>query len=752
MGTSTRRLPTIHSGVSPGLHVLISYRADLEGRIGSFWQNISGSPLGLARVYLGGIDPEMAWSGIEESLADLTVPNLLTSSEGRIVIEALRTASAAVGVTGIYPPYLQMLIDHMWAVTRGRREGYKFSDYSDAGGVDGIVGGFLTRQLAYVNDDSGNIRLVITALVRSYGVKAQRTLPEIVAESGLSPAECESALEKLIDLRLVRHVGDQYEISHDFLARRIANELVDAAEREFKRFRELFASKAAAFGTTDSKLTTEEQLALFKHRRRIIPTEPELHLLLASWLEGTGPGLYWLLSDENAPLTRRLTGSLSRSDMETEKKVSFVLLCRKLSGSGLTREDFAALKSYQAGAELAHLISRDPLALDPNSLLASLRHQRAEVRSAARDAVAKRLARGEWSLLAPLRNSASAYFRSTYYAMIVRSDVPAPQIADSDRAVAEFYALKCIMIGRLSYAELAHLLRSRRAGRKIMLLARSLSRWREGDPTRFLRQVMRFSRNDTPIALAAIGSELSQEQITALIRVYLSLNLKEDDASATLGANNKAAAISEKIRAAARGQNILELRAAFPDIRLTQSARSIVLTLLEHGTAQDLEQVLRRIAACESRIDFWNHTEFGLCMLRRANTDVVHVPSFLRTLLSIRELWEYISLADRRSARPEDLLPIANIDNRPLFIRLVLYAAIAYAGQQDIDYLLKSLHHGYTFIARAAAVKLVRTLGQDAFVLMDGQIDGAFLDGSVRSLAVAIRYAEMDFHDVGRFW
>ena len=39
----------------PRLHILISYRADLEGRLGTLWQRISGSPMGLARSYLARI-------------------------------------------------------------------------------------------------------------------------------------------------------------------------------------------------------------------------------------------------------------------------------------------------------------------------------------------------------------------------------------------------------------------------------------------------------------------------------------------------------------------------------------------------------------------------------------------------------------------------------------------------------------------------------------------------------------------------
>ena len=44
---------------------------------------------------------------------------------------------------------------------------------------------------------------------------------------GYPTSNCEVALEKLIDLRLVRHLDGLYEIAHDFLAREVAAKLVD---------------------------------------------------------------------------------------------------------------------------------------------------------------------------------------------------------------------------------------------------------------------------------------------------------------------------------------------------------------------------------------------------------------------------------------------------------------------------------------------------------------------------------------------
>jgi hypothetical protein len=139
--------------------------------------------------------------------------------------------------------------------------------------MHGVVGCYLYRQLEYAPDTGGHARLVRIALVRSYGAKAQKTIPEIIAETGLEAAAAESTLERLIDLRLVRHVEEFYEVSHDFIARRIMSELVDSEERELKQSRELLASKAAAYQMTKPALATEELLMLFKHRERVVPSE-----------------------------------------------------------------------------------------------------------------------------------------------------------------------------------------------------------------------------------------------------------------------------------------------------------------------------------------------------------------------------------------------------------------------------------------------------------------------------------------------
>ncbi len=237
-------LRTIHHLDDTRIRVLVSYRADLEARLGKFWQLISGSPEGLARVYVAGISGDEAWKSTESACRDLRIKLELSDAEKAQMRKDLQSFSATHGEEGVYPPYVQMLIDHIWRKTGNKPGTYRFEDYLATGAMEGVTAGYLARRLAFARDTEGHLKSALVSLVRSYGVKAQKSLTEVAADMGLAQEKCEVILERLIDLRLVRHVADLYEVAHDFLAREISAKLVDSEEREFKRLRELLSSKA----------------------------------------------------------------------------------------------------------------------------------------------------------------------------------------------------------------------------------------------------------------------------------------------------------------------------------------------------------------------------------------------------------------------------------------------------------------------------------------------------------------------------
>src|SRR5208282_4174200 len=104
----------------------------------------------------------------------------------------------------------------------------------------------------------------------------------------------------LINERLVRPIGDEsYEIQHDVLAAAIIESMKDS-DREAKAAREFLAAKVPAFEQTMTPLAPTELVYLYRHRRKIRPTERELRFLLASMLHNIevkarneSPGAYW---------------------------------------------------------------------------------------------------------------------------------------------------------------------------------------------------------------------------------------------------------------------------------------------------------------------------------------------------------------------------------------------------------------------------------------------------------------------------
>jgi Domain of unknown function (DUF4062) len=77
---SPQNLEELVSGLSalrelsePRLHILLSYRADLEGRLGTMWQRISGSPRGLGRVYIGGLENTGFWDQLKRVCDELQI-------------------------------------------------------------------------------------------------------------------------------------------------------------------------------------------------------------------------------------------------------------------------------------------------------------------------------------------------------------------------------------------------------------------------------------------------------------------------------------------------------------------------------------------------------------------------------------------------------------------------------------------------------------------------------------------------------
>jgi hypothetical protein len=760
-------LRTIHEVADPTLRVVVSYRSDLEGRLGKYWQGIAGSPKGLTRQYLNGIQEEEAWTGIRKVAQDLNIPLKLKPSEENEICKDLSVASKAIGIAGIYPPYIQIMIEHLWSSTQKGHNSYQLQNYQEAGGMEGVIGKYLNRLLQYAQDDEGHIRAVLIALVRSYGIKAQRTMSEILADTGLSGTACETALEILIDLRLVRHIDPFYEVSHDYVARKIINELADSQEREFKRFRELLASKAAAYQTTSGLLSEQEVLMLFKHKEKVLPTEPELRLLLATWILQKGPGLYWLLKGDPAKLLDWLRSEESKGELGPGEKASIILLRRRLGESPLKLKDFQILHYYKFSAELSYLIVENPLSIPDELLMYGIRHRRDEVRHACSHAIAEQIKAGRLEWIEKIRRSNGAGCKRTYLSLVLRGNVLAPkQQSKMSPLVAEFSLLKELAYSKdsssieKSYAQLIQ----RNLPKHIRQFVKGLSLVRRGHLSVLLKQAWRVPASSAEHLLAAVFGRMSSRDFGTLVSTFArwnSADFKRYNQAIDYNYRYRkskiyriATALAEAINRCMDARFLPKLRQAFRTTSLTPASRGIVLALLRYATSRDIELVLKRLAATEYKVDIWNHTELGVCAAKRMELlqGKSGLPKFLSQILTKTEFWEYIHASERSKRLQRELLPIQDPGNKGLYVRLAGYSSVGAAGRKDVDRLLKLSQHYFGLLARAAAMRLVRIRNEDGLRRLSLMTDDCIEQGTSDSLADSVRYAEMELYGLVKYW
>ena len=732
------------------VRVLIAYRADLEGRLGEFWQHIAGSPQGLPRLYVQGVDERDAWKLIEKTAHDLRVRLELTGEKVATIRGDLTTASRAISSEQLYPPYVQILIEHIWSVSQGQADhSYSFAQYSSAGSIEGIVGSYLGRVLGYARDSRGDTQAVLVTLVRSYGAKRQVTLEDVAAETSRSQDRCEVALEKLIDYRLVRHIGEYYEVSHDFVARKVLFELVDSDELKFKRFRELLASKAAAYGTTKNLLSVEELTMLYVYRERILPVELEVRLLLASWLDQRGPALYWIMKTDPSPLLLWLTAEMTASTDNREISVRAVLLKRKLTEKAIAPHDYSLFRGYQLALEFAGVILENPSAVPEKVLIHALRHRRAEVRNAALQVVIFQVCEGRWAWVERFHKSKSRALRAAYEELVRNPSVPLPSVQSPTPTLRRFSVLKQLASsgGSSNTANaLYRSLRNLRSSRRNLILGNALRLVQNGRVEQLVSAAGRFSADECREAFAAINGNLTDRHFEFLLQTYVDWNMGRPQKSRLWASNSNALAAS--IYRTANESRMPFISAALDHIVLWWSSRPLVAALLKFGGPSELQAVVKKIAQADYKVDYWNHTELGSITEERLRKVTDHIPPFLREISDTQEFWTHIEVKRRKSAMRGILLPIRESTNRALYIRISAYALLGTSREKDQDLLIRLAGHEYGLIARSAARCLVRCFGNRALELLTAQIEESVSRGKAKSIAGAVAEAEMQLFGV----
>ncbi len=137
---------------------------------------------------------------------------------------------------------------------------------------------------------------------------------------------------------------------------------------------------------------------LFKHKERVLPSDGELKLILASWAKQSGPGLHWLIGSPPSRLVELIRAEEGRDDIEPEDRAMLALLCCKVGGSPLQIRDWSLFRRYRLGMELAGMLSTAPLECPDEVIMWALRSTHRTVRDAALEAVDQKVANGHLML------------------------------------------------------------------------------------------------------------------------------------------------------------------------------------------------------------------------------------------------------------------------------------------------------------------------------------------------------------------
>jgi hypothetical protein len=206
---------------------------------------------------------------------------------------------------GVAPPQLQIVCDRLFREFGKPGAVIGLSDYERLHGADGILSGYLEAALAEHADVEQPIaQAALLALVTSQGTRALVGHDELIAATEASVETAEAVIQKLIEQRLVRRLGDtgtevRYELAHDVLATRVA-EWQTEAMRQIKQARELLQRGLAdwrAYAVLPSQkefelidaqqahLTLDDDARVF-----LLRTAVKYNLRVGEWLQRVGDG------------------------------------------------------------------------------------------------------------------------------------------------------------------------------------------------------------------------------------------------------------------------------------------------------------------------------------------------------------------------------------------------------------------------------------------------------------------------------
>jgi hypothetical protein len=681
-------LAELHNCTPANVHVIVAYRGDTEPKVGPWWQLVSGSDSGLPRYYLGALTTDGAKAAVETIFGasqQVTVDDAQDVLVERLVCDLVVESVESVGIS-VYPPFLQMVAEGVIKHAEASGQPPSLATYQTSGGAKHLIGSYLSSQLSRLGEHATESRNILITLCNSQR-RLRRSVPEIARLSGLGERAVEVRLQELCSLRLVRAVDDEWEVVHDFLARRINEELVAPDEREGRIFREVLSAKAEAFQSTGEFLTLKEHLGVYQHRQRITCSGAEVEALFASFLQGNGPVEYFLQRLDAALPVLWATAALKDATSD-EKRIAIRFLTAR-NESVPFPEIGSAFSKIRFQTEMAGYVRRFSGGIASDQLVRLLSSRGDEVREAAADAVIGRCSKTvDNGLLQRL-------FRSRHLDIICKvltSSACEIEVSECRKMIRQ-RRLRQRVEGYcgLAKAGTAHdfaLLSaaavpaspsdSYAAGYCMAVWAQRERKW---------KLVQHLIETDGEVglgALSAVDEPFRGGSIEALFSRLLSTPAYEFHAVRTL---------TTAIVRLARRRDVRHIRKYFRRGIRSPYDRDLLIAMVTLGSSNDVKRVVNIIAQSKGSVELWNQPRLTRALAAKVSPTL---KPWLLSWTQNSEFWAYFP------KRPRSRMKVRLTENLYIVKRVVGSLLAGVCDSSDWELLLKLAFHHYWTIQTAA--------------------------------------------------
>ncbi len=326
-----RVFPLIQTRVYRNIHFLITYRSDCESKIVFFLEKYVGN-ISYPKIVLKPLDCEKA----KEALVDgFKAENIGIQDEGNRkllagILKDIEFESRFMGKDVIYPPFIQILGFELCQNVEKDAPIITWELYENKlGKASNIIGNYLFNQLNKFGRMRDSAENILKKLVFEGKKHYPKNKGELESELKIEHEEFEEVLKRLDKFRMIRQLGNSFEIIHDFLAKKIENELIQPKEKRLRNAIFSLKLKASSYEVTNELLNPFEMVSLYNQKELVMDQlENDIKkkkLLFHSLIAENGPGWWWYKKQKYLQLLPYIIEGFKRYPSNLSRKTLFIL-------------------------------------------------------------------------------------------------------------------------------------------------------------------------------------------------------------------------------------------------------------------------------------------------------------------------------------------------------------------------------------------------------------------------------------------